>query len=563
MTYKIVTEDGLVKVAVKFFMMEFFGREEGELIQLIASKTLPAEERNFYNRTKTEIKALCARLVELRYADMNADTPCEAVYTNLDERENMDSESNSTPTQAETVEGNTPLTQAEQNNQSDAVCTPATSTYAAASANDPATPPPPRIAPPSKEISKVVEQVPNAAPASFKSVLLPNAMVGKNYEVELDKSFLKDNTVLEFLLDGFDPVGLKFDKETCILAGTPTVSGDFVFKLQFRQSTQIDTRRWCEKKIMLTVNPDPKSLWKDLPADRSDPYWKSDSANFGIAAANGRYVVAASQRGRSHAHEGKFRDDEFNVVAMENGWTLLTVADGAGSAKYSRRGSQIACEVCLKKIHDTVDQVFNEQVTEACGRVKTAPESARKVVGDALYNLVGVAAHAAFKSIQDEAKQKPTAVKDYATTLIVAITKKFDFGWFVGAYWVGDGGIGIYRKGESPRILGEPDGGEFAGQTRFLTMGEVWDPKELFRRLRFDVVEHFDALVLMTDGITDPKFESENKLKSPDKWDEMMDDLYATVGLDGHPEVESEKLLQWLDFWSPGNHDDRTIAILY
>jgi hypothetical protein len=24
-----------------------------------------------------------------------------------------------------------------------------------------------------------------------------------------------------------------------------------------------------------------------------------------------------------------------------------------------------------------------------------------------------------------------------------------------------------------------------------------------------------------------------------------------------------EKLLNWLDFWSPGNHDDRTIAILY
>ena len=23
------------------------------------------------------------------------------------------------------------------------------------------------------------------------------------------------------------------------------------------------------------------------------------------------------------------------------------------------------------------------------------------------------------------------------------------------------------------------------------------------------------------------------------------------------------QLLDWLDFWSPGNHDDRTIAILY
>lgn len=23
------------------------------------------------------------------------------------------------------------------------------------------------------------------------------------------------------------------------------------------------------------------------------------------------------------------------------------------------------------------------------------------------------------------------------------------------------------------------------------------------------------------------------------------------------------QLLRWMDFWSPGNHDDRTIAILY
>lgn len=28
-------------------------------------------------------------------------------------------------------------------------------------------------------------------------------------------------------------------------------------------------------------------------------------------------------------------------------------------------------------------------------------------------------------------------------------------------------------------------------------------------------------------------------------------------------EVAKEQLLNWLDFWSPGNHDDRTIAILY
>ena len=33
---------------------------------------------------------------------------------------------------------------------------------------------------------------------------------------------------------------------------------------------------------------------------------------------------------------------------------------------------------------------------------------------------------------------------------------------------------------------------------------------------------------------------------------------YAHVG-----RTTKDQLLAWLDFWSPGNHDDRTIAILY
>ena len=35
------------------------------------------------------------------------------------------------------------------------------------------------------------------------------------------------------------------------------------------------------------------------------------------------------------------------------------------------------------------------------------------------------------------------------------------------------------------------------------------------------------------------------------------------VELTDDNEDAAGQLLQWLDFWSPGNHDDRTIAILY
>ena len=35
------------------------------------------------------------------------------------------------------------------------------------------------------------------------------------------------------------------------------------------------------------------------------------------------------------------------------------------------------------------------------------------------------------------------------------------------------------------------------------------------------------------------------------------------VELTDDNEASKDQLLGWLDFWSPGNHDDRTIAILY
>ena len=132
-----------------------------------------------------------------------------------------------------------------------------------------------------------------------------------------------------------------------------------------------------------------------------------------------------------------------------------------------------------------------------------------------------------------------------------------------------DGGIGIYRKEpEYLKLLGEPDGGEFAGQTRFLTMPEIIK-NEIYNRMKFDIVEDFTALILMTDGVTDPKFETDANLNRIEKWNELWDDLKGNnednvkVDFSDDNEQTAGQLLKWLDFWSRGNHDDRTIAILF
>jgi hypothetical protein len=77
------------------------------------------------------------------------------------------------------------------------------------------------------------------------------------------------------------------------------------------------------------------------------------------------------------------------------------------------------------------------------------------------------------------------------------------------------------------------------------------------------VVDSFDAVILMTDGISDPKFETDNNLNSQAKWDELWEDLVKEVPFEKRDASVADALLKWMDFWSPGNHDDRTMIVLY
>ena len=121
-------------------------------------------------------------------------------------------------------------------------------------------------------------------------------------------------------------------------------------------------------------------------------------------------------------------------------------------------------------------------------------------------------------------------------------------------------------------MLGIPDEGEYSGQTRFLTMPDiVKDATAVFERLRFSIEDDFTSIILMTDGVSDPMFETVNNLNDCEKWKEFYErlktgfpeDEIGGVDLTDDNEQSKDQLLNWLNFWSPGNHDDRTIAILY
>ena len=406
-----------------------------------------------------------------------------------------------------------------------------------------------------------------------KFITLPNGKVGQPYNFVFSTEKIGLTEIEDFWFADLEPIGLSFDPEADAITGTPKVAGEQSIQLFLKRKGWTEGKPVFERKLTLTVNPDPRSLWQDKLSDKNDPYWKPEFASqFLKVESTGmllkterKDVVAASQRGRSHAHEGIFRDDDFGMDYDKNtNWYIITVADGAGSCKASRKGSQIACQTVVNVCKTQLESQHKEFEYLIRELSKDRSDANRKKMGDALYGIVGTAVFKAYKNIEEEATKSGREVKDFSTTLIVSICKKFKFGWFVGAFWVGDGGIGIYNKDTKfLKVLGESDGGEFAGQTRFLTMPEITQPAELYRRLRFDIVDEFTALILMTDGITDPKFETDANLLKFEKWDELWSDLSKEVEFKDNNEKSADQLLKWLDFWSPGNHDDRTIAILF
>lgn len=437
-------------------------------------------------------------------------------------------------------------------------------------------------------------------------IVLPNGTVGKDYS-----AIFKIPTCVAKIVSiemAESSKGLKVansEEGECTITGVPEVIGNVDLIIKYTYDGWVEGKPKLERRVSFAINPDPKSLWKDIPTDEGIAYFQPDKeCEYVKVEAKGgesrKDIVVASLRGRSHAHKGSPRDDHYRVMFNEeNEWYIMAVADGAGSAKYSRRGSTIACNTVVNYCNDFLKNPvefemliknFNEDQNDAN----------RKAVGDKLYSMLGDAAFQAAKAIEEEvvsinkfnqdkmdeltAKQRElnpnvrpqlagkVEDRDFYTTLLLSVCKKFDFGWFIASFWVGDGAICVYNKEKgTAKLMGIPDEGELAGQTVFLNMKKVVfkDAAAVYSRLRFQIEEDFTALYLMTDGVSDPKFETNANLNDINKWNELWEDLAGDnkdkckVKLTDDYDNAKDELLQWLDFYKEGHHDDRTIAILY
>jgi serine/threonine protein phosphatase PrpC len=399
------------------------------------------------------------------------------------------------------------------------------------------------------------------------AVSIPNATVGKPYSFTFDFSKEPYKGINILSVSGHK-LTIVYDKDLSTFSSTFTEAGQFKIEVSFKLEDDADPE--SIKEIKLLVNPDPKSLWKNLDSDRNDPYWKDDNISASGVLGSKKFI-AGSKRGRSHAHEGIFRDDDFGFnFSEQTGWGIIAVADGAGSVKYSRKGSLIACQKIVEYfLNIPIEDV--ELLGEAINaEINESNETNQKAISTFCIKHHGKAAFHALNAIKEEASIKGAQVKDYSTTLIFTFIKEFGDKLFVSSFWVGDGGIGIFSKeSNSVSLLGVPDSGEFSGQTRFLTMNEIFADNAYISRIKYKIVDKSCKVILMSDGISDAKFQTDAALEKIDVWNSFISDLEGanddsiSVEFEADLKVSEENLMKWMDFWSPGNHDDRTLAILY
>ena len=182
----------------------------------------------------------------------------------------------------------------------------------------------------------------------LQPISLPNGTVNKKYEAKIDFIKFGWNDIVYYEIKDIEEIGFSFNKTKCILSGNPLISGDLKFKIFFRINGEAEGSALNEKEINIIINPDPKSLWKNIESDVNDVFWKEDNVSISDRFVD-KNIVVTSKRGRSHANIGSFREDDFAFKNFEkSGWSIICVADGAGSASLSRRGSYLACNTIIK-----------------------------------------------------------------------------------------------------------------------------------------------------------------------------------------------------------------------
>jgi hypothetical protein len=187
-------------------------------------------------------------------------------------------------------------------------------------------------------------------------------------------------------------------------------------------------------------------------------------------------VVGAAAIGISHKKQNLPCQDAqaYRLVSAAGRPLLLAaVADGAGSAEFSDRGAQAAVEAALQTLEAELLITEGHSLEEYAGLLYLAFESARAAV----VKLAG---------------QEELTLRSLATTLTCTLAHSEG----VVAAQLGDGAVVALLGAENLLSVTQPQRGEYANETYFLTQ------EDALERLEIIILEApLQGLAVMSDGL--------------------------------------------------------------
>lgn len=343
-----------------------------------------------------------------------------------------------------------------------------------------------------------------------------------------------------------DAGDLVFDEVSKALSGRPQTSRDFWMEIE---TSQIIYRVDC------FINENPRLLWNDIP---SDQVVKPDKDYQAMLWPN-LEMVAASHRGRSHAHRGTYRDDDFFIDRV-GPFTLSIVADGAGSAQFSSIGSKVFCREAGAHFAELV-RTKGDALLEVLNRMAQNPTETDRdpELMSLLYEILPATALYGRKTLMALASDNGMPLRNYHTTSLISLTVQVNpESYFCAVFQVGDGIITVLA-GQQMAKIGEADSGEFSGETVFVTSSGVFDDaNELLKRVHYHFSPSKPIVISMTDGITDSYFANNPKLDNLEIWQKLLSEVTDDEGR----LKSAREICDWLNYYVEGSHDDRTISII-
>ncbi len=297
---------------------------------------------------------------------------------------------------------------------------------------------------------------------------------------------------------------------------------------------------WCPEEWLEHLRDLAPGL--QPPEARLAPF----EATGGSASSADWRLLCATARGRLHAHRGEHREDAVAALTFRDGW-CGAVADGAGSAKWSRLGAAIATHV--------ITHALREALQHGAAPVAALADAAR-----------GAATSASTAMVQF-AERCGVPLRELRTTLLVAVVH----GTRAATLQVGDGGVVLLLRDGASVLPHAGDAGEFSGEvTHFLPDDGALD------RLLLSYAEHdvdnLRAILTMSDGIEDPWYPLGRHADTLfAQLRDGVNDANANVAGITHrmrgPVLAApdpvHAAVDWLTFEKRGENDDRTLLLAW